>query len=425
MNSGKLAGLTVFVTGSSRGIGRAVALKVAKDVANVVVAAKTTQERADLPGTIYSVCEEIEKAGGKALPCKVDVRDETAIQNAVDEAVQKFGGIDIVVNNASAISTAGTQHTKIKLYELMHHVNTRGTFLVSKLCLPHLKKSKHAHILNMSPPLNLNPFWFKHHLAYTISKYGMSLCVLGMHEEFRPFNIAVNALWPLSAIHTSAMDLIQEGIERKSFGRKPEMVADAAYAIITQDPKNCTGNFFVDEKVLNDAGITDMTQYLHAPDNQDRILPDLFFDGSIPYLSKDFYVPRKKSKKIEEKPNAAGSKTEEQPHGDVASLFKKIGTSISPEMVQKTRAIFVFNLTGQETGKWYIDLKNENGSCGPGEPSVKPDATITMDCKHFFSMVSGQLKPATAFMMERMKVEGNMQQALKLEKLMAIIKDKL
>ncbi|CAH2000635.1 unnamed protein product [Acanthoscelides obtectus] len=299
----------------------------------------------------------------------------------------------------------------------MQNVNTRGTFLVSKMCLPHLKKSKHAHILNMSPPLNLNPFWFKYHVPYTISKYGMSMCVLGMHEEFRPFNIAVNALWPKTAIRTAALDMLLEGTDTKSFSRKPEMVADAAYAIITQDPKKCTGNFFVDEKVLKDAGITDMTQYLYVPENHDKILPDFFFDGAIPILS-GYYEARKKGNKIEEKPNAAA-------HGDVASLFKKIGSSISPELVQKTGAIFVFNLTGQETGKWYIDLKNENGSCGPGEPSVKPDATITMDCKHFFSMVSGQLNPATAFMMKTMKVEGNIQQALKLEKFVAIIKDKL
>ncbi|CAH1116038.1 unnamed protein product [Phaedon cochleariae] len=415
INTGKLAGLTVFITGASRGIGKAIALKVAKDGANVVVAAKTAEPHPKLPGTIYTACEEIEKAGGKGLACIVDVRDEQAVKKAVEEAVQKFGGIDIVINNASAISLTGTEDTEMKRYDLMHSVNTRGTFLVSKVCLPYLKKSSHAHILNLSPPLSMKPVWFKNHVAYTMAKYGMSMCVLGMHEEFRPFNIAVNGLWPRTAIATAAVEMLQ-GESATEISRKPEIMADSAYAILTQDPKSCTGNFFIDEHVLKNAGVTDLVQYACNPDNHDKLMPDFFVDENLEELSQvNWGVNNETSKGAE----GAGQT------GQIVQLFKKIESSISPDTVSKTQAIFAFNVTGDEAGKWFVDLKNGSGSCGKGEPTQKADATLTMDSKNFFSMFSGKLKPTTAYMSGKLKIEGNLQKALKLEKLMSSLKAKL
>ncbi|CAH2000631.1 unnamed protein product [Acanthoscelides obtectus] len=306
----------------------------------------------------------------------------------------------------------------MKRYDLMHNINTRGTFLVSKLCLPHLKKSKHAHIINLSPPLSMNPMWFKNHVAYTMAKYGMSMCVLGMHEEFKPFNIGVNALWPKTAIHTAAIEMLT-GAESKAFSRKPEIMADAAYAILTQDPKTCTGNFFVDEKVLAEAGVTDLTQYAFVPENHDKLMPDFFLDENIPLLTGAT------GPTLAPKPESSSSTSKVEAEGEVAKLFKKIEGSISPDTVQKTQAVFAFNVTGDEAGKWYIDLKNGSGCCGRGDPPEKPDATLSMDSKNFFSMFTGKMKPATAYMMGKLKVQGNLQQALKLEKLMSSLKAKL
>ncbi|XP_023017666.2 hydroxysteroid dehydrogenase-like protein 2 [Leptinotarsa decemlineata] len=404
INTGKLAGKTVFVTGASRGIGKAIALKVAKDGANVVVAAKTAEPHPKLPGTIYTACEEIEKAGGKGLPCIVDVRDEKAVQSAVDEAVKKFGGIDILINNASAISLTGTAETEMKRYDLMHSVNTRGTFLVSKTCLPHLKKSSHAHILNLSPPLSMNPIWFKDHVAYTMAKYGMSMCVLGMHEEFKPFNIAVNALWPKTVVSTAAVIMLK-GRGSHDFSRTVDIMGDSAYAILTQDPKTCTGNFFVDEDVLRKAGVTDLKQYACNPDNADKLAPDYFLDDNIPAI---FGAEAKKA----------------APTGQIAEVFKKIDGILSPETVSKTQAIFAFNVSGEEEGKWFLDLKNGGGLCGHGDPPAAPDVTLTMDTKNFLGLFSGKMKPTTAYMMGKLKIQGNLQQAMKLEKLMKKLEDK-
>ncbi|CAO2580943.1 Hydroxysteroid dehydrogenase-like protein 2, partial [Lemmus lemmus] len=269
----KLAGCTIFITGASRGIGKAIALKAAKDGANIVIAAKTTQTHPKLPGTIYTAAEEIEAAGGKALPCVVDVRDEQQINSAVEKAVEKFGGIDILVNNASAISLTNTLDTPTKRVDLMMNVNTRGTYLTSKACIPFLRKSKVAHILNLSPPLNLNPLWFKQHCAYTIAKYGMSMCVLGMAEEFRG-EIAVNALWPKTAIHTAAMDMLGgSGVESQC--RKVDIIADAAYSIFKR-PKSFTGNFILDENILKEEGVHNFDVYAIKPGHP--LLPDFFLD---------------------------------------------------------------------------------------------------------------------------------------------------
>ncbi|CAH1174082.1 unnamed protein product [Phaedon cochleariae] len=413
INTGALAGKTVFITGASRGIGKAIALKVARDGANVVVAAKTAEPHPKLPGTIYTACEEIEKAGGRGLPCLVDVRDEKAVQNAVEEAVMKFGGIDIVVNNASAISLTGTAETEMKRYDLMHGVNTRGTFLVSKTCLPYLKKSSHAHILNLSPPLSMNPLWFQNHVAYTMAKYGMSMCVLGMHEEFRPFNIAVNALWPKTVISTAAIVMLK-GNGSHDVSRSTDIMGDSAYAILTQDPKSCTGNFFVDEDVLRKAGITDFKQYACNPENNDRLAPDYFLDENIPQIFPNKTATAQDSGAAGP---SAGSAAKEFP-GEVGKIFTKIHTILSPDSVKKTQAVFVFKITGDEEGQWFLDLKNGSGSCGQGESPVSPDATLTLSSDNFKKMFAGKLKPALAYMTGKLKVAGSTQQTLKLEKIM-------
>merc|ERR1712168_83123 len=249
MNTGKLAGYTIFITGASRGIGKAIGLKAAKDGANIVIAAKTAQAHPKLPGTIYTAAKEIEDAGGKCLPCVVDIRDEANVNEAVEEAVKTFGGIDMLINNASAISLTGTLATPMKKYDLMNQVNARGTYLCSRACLPHLlnskKSGKQPHILNISPPLSMKPIWFKNHTAYTIAKYGMSMCVLGMSAELQDSGIAVNALWPKTAIITAAMEMLGGGSDGVAAQcRTPDIMADAAYAILTK-PAEFTGNFVI------------------------------------------------------------------------------------------------------------------------------------------------------------------------------------
>ncbi|KAL7079807.1 hypothetical protein ACQ4LE_000924 [Meloidogyne hapla] len=288
LNTGKFLGKTVLITGASRGIGKEIALKLAKDGANIVICAKTAKEHASLSGTIYTAAEEIEKVGGKALPIQVDVREEAQVQDAVEKAVHKFGGIDILVNNASAISLTGTLDTPMKRYDLMHQVNVRGTFLVSQKCVPYLKQAKNPHILNLSPPLLMLPQWFSKHCAYTMSKYGMSMCVLGMHEEFRKDNIAVNAIWPRTAIWTAALDMLTAG-KGKQISRKPTIMADAAYVILSRNSRDFTGNFCLDEDILKEAGVTDFSQYSYEPNA--GLLPD-FFVPEVDYIKA--YQPWKK-----------------------------------------------------------------------------------------------------------------------------------
>ena len=270
-----LKGKTLFITGASRGIGKAIGLRAAQDGANVVIAAKTTEPHPKLPGTIYTAASEIEQAGGRALPLVVDVREESQVQAAVDQAVEKFGGIDILVNNASAISLTGTLETPMRRYDLMHQVNIRGTFLCSQKCVPHLKKAANPHILNISPPLNVEERWFAPHVAYTMAKFGMSLCVLGMAGEFRTAGIAVNALWPRTAIDTAAMAMLG-GPDALKRCRKPEIMADAAHIILTSPSRQFTGNFCVDDEVLRGAGVTDLARYRHAGAREDELLPDFF-----------------------------------------------------------------------------------------------------------------------------------------------------
>jgi citronellol/citronellal dehydrogenase len=269
-----LKGKTLFITGGSRGIGLAIALRAARDGANVAIAAKTVEPHPKLPGTIFTAAKEIEAAGGKALPLQVDIRDERQVFDAVDKTADTFGGIDILVNNASAINLTGTLETPMKRYDLMQGVNARGTFLCSQACIPHLKKAANPHILTLSPPLSMKARWFAPHVAYTMAKYGMSMCVLGMAEEFRPAGIAVNALWPRTIIATAALQMIP-GVKGE-LGRKPEIMADAAHVILMRPSRAHTGNFYIDEDVLASAGITDLAKYAVKPGAP--LLPDLFLD---------------------------------------------------------------------------------------------------------------------------------------------------
>lgn len=258
---------TLFITGASRGIGQAIALQAAAAGANIVIAAKTKEAHPFLPGTIYSVAEEIETAGGKALPLVVDVRFEDQVAAAVDQAVQKFGGIDILINNASAIALTNMSETTMKKFDLMQQVNARGTFLCSKLCLPHLLKSTNPHILTLSPPLNFEGPWFKDFFPYTLSKFGMSLCVRGMAEELKDQGVAVNALWPKYLIATAATYMLAQnnpGVVLNKL-RKPEIVAEAAFEIFNRPSKECTGNFFLDEDILKEKGISDFSSYMIDP----------------------------------------------------------------------------------------------------------------------------------------------------------------
>jgi len=270
-----LEGKTLFITGASRGIGKAIAMRAARDGARIVIAAKTTEPHPKLLGTIFTAADDIRAAGGEALPIHVDVRDDAQVENAVRQAVEAYGGIDVLVNNASTISLTGTLDTPMKRFDLMQQVNTRGTFLCTQKCLPHLKRAANPHVLNIAPPLNLDPRWFAPHAAYTISKYGMSLCVLGMAEEFRAQGIAVNALWPRTAIDTAAIVHLG-GSAIADRCRTPDIVADAAHAILTRDSRACTGNFFIDDEVLRDAGVTDFARYRQAGIADSELLPDFF-----------------------------------------------------------------------------------------------------------------------------------------------------
>jgi citronellol/citronellal dehydrogenase len=277
--NGDLSGKKIFITGGSRGIGLAIALRAARDGASIAIAAKTAQVNPKLPGTIYSAAEEIKAAGGTALPIQCDLRDENAIEAAVAQAAGEFGGIDILINNASAINLTKTEATPAKRFDLMFDVNVRGTFLTSQAVIPHLKKSaadgRNPHILNLSPPLSMKPVWFKNHVAYTMAKYGMSMCVLGMSAEFKRDGIGVNALWPRTAIDTAALAMIP-GVDTAAC-RTPEILADAAYIILNRPAADCTGNFFVDDEVLASEGITDLDKYSVVPGTKDFLL-DFFLD---------------------------------------------------------------------------------------------------------------------------------------------------
>ena len=270
----------IFISGGSRGIGLAMAKKVASDGGKIVIAAKTTEPHPKLPGTIFTAADEIVQAGGDALPVVCDIRDEDNVRDVINQAVEHFGGIDICINNASAIQLTNVTDTAMKRYDLMHQINGRGTYMVSKYCLPHLKKSENPHILNLSPPLDMSAKWFAGTVAYTMAKYTMSMCVLGMAEEFKEFGIAVNALWPRTAIATAAVQNHLGGDEIMRLSRNVDIMADASYEILTKDAKSFTGNFCIDDLVLHSAGITDFTKYADVPFAE--LMPDFFVPDDTP-----------------------------------------------------------------------------------------------------------------------------------------------
>ena len=272
-----LSGKTLFISGASRGIGLAIAKRAARDGANIVIAAKTKEPHPRLPGTIYTAAEEIESSGGKALPLIVDVRFEDQVEAAIEATISKFGGLDILINNASAINLSDTDSLSMKNYDLMHSINTRGTFLCSKKAVPYLKKSENPHVINLSPPLNMETRWFQNHVGYTMAKFGMSMCVLGMHSEYKRFGIAFNALWPRTAIATAAVANHLGGEVMMAKSRTPEIMADAAYIIMNRDSKKFTGNFCIDDEILNSEGITDLVKY-QVDQNLDTsdLVPDFF-----------------------------------------------------------------------------------------------------------------------------------------------------
>jgi len=412
-NTGKLAGRTLFISGASRGIGKAIALKAAQDGARVVIAAKTAEPHPKLPGTIYTAAKEIEAAGGQALPCIVDVRDEKSVSDSLEQAVSLFGGIDIVVNNASAISLTGTQYTSMKKFDLMHQINTRGTYLVSKLALPHLMKGTNPHILNISPPLNMKPRWFKDHVAYTMAKYGMSMCVLGMSEEFAEHGIAVNALWPRTAIITAAMEMLG-GKDISPQCLKPEIMADAAYVMLCRDAKAFTGNFSIDDVILKEEGVTNLDPY--AVDPSVTPMPDFFLDAFDDAIADPKVVLQNTTKPAEEKAaEAASGET-----GKLQQVFNNIAPHITPEVVEKNNAVYAFVITvpGEaQPQKWYLDLTGAGG-CGPGEAKGKADVTFSLKADVFHKMFAGELKPTSAFMSGKMKMKGDMSKAMRLEGLM-------
>jgi citronellol/citronellal dehydrogenase len=271
-----LAGKTLFISGGSRGIGLAIALRAARDGANVALIAKTAEPHPRLEGTVYTAADQIEAAGGRALPVVGDIRDEAQVERAVAQAAERFGGIDVCVNNASAINLSGTEALEIKRYDLMQSINTRGTFVVSRACIPHLKRSENPHILTLSPPVSLEPRWLAPHVGYTIAKYGMTLAALGFAAEFAEDGIASNALWPRTLIATAAVQNLLGGDEAMARARKPELYADAAYAVITRPSRDCTGNAFLCEDVLAAAGVTDFDRYAYVPGAEPEA--DLFVD---------------------------------------------------------------------------------------------------------------------------------------------------
>ncbi|KAL8590373.1 Hydroxysteroid dehydrogenase-like protein 2 [Nucella lapillus] len=421
-NTGKLVGRTAFITGASRGIGKAIALKMARDGANIVVAAKTAEPHPKLPGTIYTAAKEMEDAGGKALPCIVDIQSEEQVKNAVKEAVNKFGGIDILINNASAISLTGTLQTPMKRYDLMNRINARGTYLCSQACLPYLLKGKNPHILNISPPINMAAKWFQGHVAYTMAKYGMSMCALGMAEEFRGDGVAVNTLWPRTAIYTAAMEMLG-GSEVAKQCRNVDIMADAAYVILCEDSKSFTGNFCIDDEVLLQSGVKDVSVYDCVPGS--KLLPDFFLEVSPEELAQQMSAQGATPAFYKSAPSGgptsetAATPSSSSPDCGPTYTFQLLKAMVSEELVKTMNGVFQFELTGGDAGTWHLDLKNGAGSAGiGGAPEGSADCTMTLDSALFTDMFAGKASPTTCFMNGTLKIQGDMALAMKLEKLM-------
>eukprot|EP00126_Sphaerothecum_destruens_P010606 Sdes_comp20782_c0_seq6m16885 len=417
-NTGKLAGKTLFITGASRGIGKSIALKAAKDGANIIIAAKTASPHPKLQGTIYTAAQEIEDAGGKCLPCITDIRNEGDIAKAVQEGVSKFGGIDILVNNASAIQLTGTLETPMKIFDRMMQVNCRGTFATTQACLPHLMKSSNPHVLNLSPPLNMKNLWFKNHCAYTMAKYGMSMAVLGMAEEFRAQGIAFNALWPRTAIATAAMDMLA-GEQVRQACRDVSIVSDAAYLLLCQKSRHYSGGFYTDEQILATfGGVKNFDSYSVVPGTpSSQLMPDFFLD---PPLSEP-----NESKTVKDQPSFSASALNDE----ISKVFLQVKSLMSPTILDKVKSVYEFEISdGNRKEVWFLDLKNSPGSCGLG-PFQGADKT-TVDCRmlmssgDFLKIFRGELKPPTAFILGKLNITGNMGRAMKLQSLLEKINSK-
>lgn len=351
----------------------------------------------------------MQKCGGKGLPLQVDLRYEDQVRSAIEKTVETFGGIDIVINNASAISLTGTLDTDMKRYDLMHSINTRGTYLTSKLAIPYLKKSSHAHILNMSPPLVMNPVWFRSHVAYTMAKYGMSMCVLGMADELKDDNIAVNALWPRTAIWTAAMNMIKGGSDGRKCCRKPDILADAAYCILSKSPSEFTGNFVIDEELLLKEGITDLDQYAEVPGEElmdDFFLPDEYFKDRVPPY-------------LEVSQKGSGTALSEK----VEKVFQGISNIMNDDLKKQINALLLFQISDKV---WLLDARDSKPFKISNESPVEnPDITMIAQDEDFVKIAKGEIKASNAFMVGKLKIKGNIQVAMKLEKLFSQLKAKL
>ncbi|XP_046908820.2 hydroxysteroid dehydrogenase like 2 isoform X2 [Dermatophagoides farinae] len=413
-NTGAFAAKTVFVTGGSRGIGKAIALKMAKDGCNVIIAAKTTDPHPKLEGTIFTAAKEIENNGGNCLPVQCDLRDEENVIRAINQAVDKFGKIDVLVNNASAISLTGTEETTMKKYDLMNQINARGTFMASKYCIPHLKQSSNPHILNLSPPLEMKSRWFAPHVAYSMAKFGMSLCVLGMAEEFKDSGIAVNALWPRTAIWTAAMGMLSGGQQEiAKMCRKIDIMADAAYAITSRDSKSCSGNFFIDEEVLRDEGITDFDPYAIEPGTQ---------------LMGDFFIPERLMEGLaglagtSEEGKTSMTDNSSSSSDRIMEVLNQARSKITDKIKDEINAVLVFVVSGRT---YLFDshstrpLKIEPLQQAPDECDVQ----MITDEETFIQMAMGKIKPTNAFMSGKLKIKGNLQLAIKAEKIFKAVND--
>jgi len=414
---------TLFISGASRGIGKAIGLRAAQDGANIIIAAKTADPHPKLPGTIYTAADEIEKAGGKALPCIVDIRSEQNVREAVDKARKEFGKIDILVNNASAISLTPSLVTGMKKYDLMNQINARGTYLCSHVCAPDLIKSaaegKFAHILNIAPPLSFNEIWFKNHTAYTIAKFGMSMCTLGMAGEFRDRGVGVNSLWPRTAIWTAAMKMISGGDDATG-NRTPEIMSDAAHVMLTSNPKDFTGNFVIDEEILREkCGIQDFTKYDCVPGSP--LTPDFFIDDYEKRFGKIEDGAAVINPNVGQDAAAVNTvpSTVEQVMNNLSHKLSQDGATF----VQKTNASYHFIMKDSKR-EFFLNLAEGNGKCGQlsaGE-SIEASSTFTMKEKDFVKMFNGKINAQMAFMTGQMKIKGDLQKAMKLEKLMKAVR---
>lgn len=413
LNTGAFAGKTVFVTGSSRGIGKAIALKFARDGANVVVAAKTVEPHPKLEGTIHDTAKEVDQAGGKSLAVQLDLRDEETVKSAIAKTVEKFGGIDVLVNNASAIFIAPTEDTPMKRFDLMNSINVRGTFMMSKYAIPYLKKGTNPHIINLSPPPEFKPQWFSQHTAYTMSKYGMTLSAYGMAAELKG-SVGVNALWPKTAVWTAAMNMLA-GEESRKGSRKPSIMADAAYAIACRDKSN-TGNFYIDEEVLKEEGIKDFDQYAEVPGS--TLLPDFFLPDRVlkEFDAKTF------EKFSEQIATGDGSSKKASADGPVAAVFASASSAMTDDVKDDINATLHFLISDKS---WtLVSKRGEPFQVLDGKPE-KADVTLITDDATFVKMAKGETKPTSAFMGGKLKVKGSMGLALKVEKLFGKIRAKL